>query len=392
MSNGNLTAAKRAKNDEFYTQLADIEREMNAYHDYDPDVFRDKVVLCPCDDPEWSNFTRFFALHFAEWGLKRLISTSYAPMSNGGGEFYQPSIDETKAPQYDPNSSMHHGRVLTLDHPVAPGDPLDWKYLDGDGDFRSPEVTALRDEADVVATNPPFSQFRDFVGWLMEGDVRFSIIGNVNAITYKEIFPLIRDNRTWLGASIHSGDREFRIPKMPPESHMKSLRMDDAGNMFIRVPGVRWFTNIEHGRRHEPLQFMSMADNLRFNKRLRKKLGDVSEYPHYDNYDAIEVPFVDAIPSNYTEERMVAPEELDSLKEQGFEVEVIERGGETVRVRIMNPVMGVPITFLDKYNPTQFDILGKSDQLAATNGRFYVGGRRLYDRLAIRRRPSACVS
>lgn len=344
MSNGNLTQAKRAKNDEFYTQLADIEREMNAYHDYNPDVFRDKVVLCPCDDPEWSNFTRFFALHFADYGIKRLVSTSYAPMSNGGGEFYQPSIDETEAPQYDPDSSMHHGRVLTLDHPVAPGDPLDWEYLEGDGDFRSPEVTALRDEADVVVTNPPFSLARAFMAWLMEGDVKFSIIGNKNAITYKEIFPLIRDNQIWLGVNSAT---EFGLPD---------------GTLSTKLAGMtRWFTNIEHGRRHEPLQLMSMADNLRFNKRLRKKLGDVSEYPHYDNYDAIEVPFVDAIPSDYTEERTVSPKELDSLREQGFEVEITERENETIRVRILNPVMGVPITFLDKYAPEQFEIVGSTE-------------------------------
>ena len=184
MANTNLTAARRAKQDEFYTQWADIEREMNAYLEFDPDVFRGKTILLPCDDPEWSNFTKFFALHFADFGLKKLISTSYAPTSNAGALFYTPTLFETEDSAYDEDKSLERGRMFTLTSEDVSGDgrvdidDLKWEYLDGDGDFRSAEVTALRDEADMVITNPPFSLFRAFVGWLGEGDVRFSIIGN----------------------------------------------------------------------------------------------------------------------------------------------------------------------------------------------------------------------
>ncbi len=163
-----LSNAKRAKNDEFYTQWADIEREMNAYRDFDPDVFRGKTLLLPCDDPEWSNFTRFFAHHFHDFGLRKLISTSYAPKSNAGGAFYQPTLFETASPDYSAAMSLKRGRVFVLDADRNADDRIDiddlrWDYIDGDGDFRSAEVTALRDEADIVITNPPFSLFRDFV-------------------------------------------------------------------------------------------------------------------------------------------------------------------------------------------------------------------------------------
>lgn len=324
MTNEELGAAKKAKNDEFYTQWPEIEREMNAYREYDEDVFRGKTVLLPCDDPEWSKFTKYFALHFEDFGLKKLISTSFAPESNFGGAFYRPTLFETENPEYDEAKSMLRGRRFTLtsddinrdgrvDH-----DDLRWEYLDGDGDFQSDEVTALRDEADIVITNPPFSLFRTFLSWLMEGEKKFSIIGNVNAITYKEVFPLIRDNKLWLGPTISSGDREFRVPDSYPLEAAGS-RVDEHGNKFIRVKGVRWFTNLEHGRRHEPLQLMTMIDNVKFSKR-----KDVrgSDYRNYDNYEAIEVPWVDAIPSDH------------------------------------EGVMGVPVTFLDKYNPDQFEILG----------------------------------
>lgn len=366
MANASLGAAKKAKQDEFYTQWADIEREMNAYLEYDPDVFRNKTVLLPCDDPEWSNFTKFFALHFEDYGLKKLISTSYAPNSNAGAEFYAPTLFETEAPKYDREKSLERGRLFTLDAEDVNGDgsididDLTWSYLEGDGDFRSPEVTALRDEADVVVTNPPFSLFRAFLGWLVEGNVLFSVIGNMNAITYKEVFPLIKNNQLWLGPTISSGDREFRVPQSYP-INAAGFRESD-GQKFIRIKGVRWFTNIEHGRRHEPLQLMTMEDNLRFNKRLIKTLPEgATEYQRYDNYDAIEVPSVSAIPADY------------------------------------DGIIGVPITFLDKYNPEQFEILGNSSTLASPvaleggkrgTGRFYACGKRLYDRIAIKRTVS----
>lgn len=249
MANANLGAARIAKQDEFYTQWADIEREMNAYLEYDPDVFRDKVLLLPCDDPEWSNFTKFFALHFTEYGLKRLISTSYAPESNADGAFYEPTLFETGSPQYDLQKSKERGRVFILERKDLDGDgqinieDLQWRYLEGDGDFRSPEVTDLLGEADMVITNPPFSLFRQFLTWLMGGGVEFSIIGNLNAVTYREVFPAIRENELWLGPSISSGDREFRVPEQYP-LNAAGTRIADNGDRFIRVKGP--FTD-EHG-------------------------------------------------------------------------------------------------------------------------------------------------
>lgn len=323
MANQDLQAAQKGKNDEFYTQWEVIEQEINAYLEYDPLVFKGKTILLPCDDPEWSNFTKFFALHFNDFGLKKLISTSYAPNSNAGAVFYQPTLFETEAPQYDERKSKERGRLFTLtskdinNDGIIDIDDLQWSYLEGDGDFRSEEVTRLRDEADIVITNPPFSMFRGFIAWIIEGNKQFSVIGNVNAITYKEVFPLIQKNHLWLGSSIRSGDREFRVPDNYP-LRAAGWRVDEEGNRFIRVKGVRWFTNIEHGRRHEPLQLMTMEDNLRFS---RHKQVRENGYLKYDNYDAIEVPFVDAIPSDYME------------------------------------AIGVPITFLDKYNPDQFEIV-----------------------------------
>ena len=288
MSNTNLHKAKREKNDEFYTQLKDIEKEMQAYLDYDPDVFRDKTVLLPCDDPTWSNFTKYFAEQFETLGLKKLISTSYSP--SGG-----------------------HGKVFVLDGENT----LQWEYLTGDGDFRSTEVTALRDEADIVITNPPFSLFREFMVWLSEGGVSFSVLGNMNAITYKEVFPLVKDGKLWYGATLSGRNPEFRVP----DSYIltaASQRVDEQGNQFVCVNGIRWFTNIEHGRRHEPLKLMTQADNEASNKRI---MNNPNSYKKYDNYDAIEVPFTSGIPSDYT------------------------------------GVMGVPISFLDKYCPEQFEIV-----------------------------------
>jgi hypothetical protein len=327
MANSALHEAKKAKADEFYTSWVDIEREMNAYLEYDPDVFRGKTILLPCDDPEWSNFTKYFALHFQNFGLKKLISTSYAPESNAGGVFYEPTLFEIEAPSYNPDLAMTHGRVFTLDSEDVSGDgrididDLQWQYLEGDGDFRSPEVTALLAEVDMVITNPPFSLFRPFLTWLVEGGVEFSIIGNMNAMTYREVFPLIRDNRLWLGPTISSGDREFRVPDSYP-LNAAGFRVGDDGKKYIRVKGVRWFTNIDHGRRHQPLQLMTESDNIKFSK--HPSIRGVG-YETYDNFEAIEVPFTDAIPADY------------------------------------EGLMGVPVTFLDKYNPDQFEIVGTSD-------------------------------
>lgn len=333
MANANLTAAKRAKNNEFYTQWADIEREMNAYLEFDPDVFRGKTVLLPCDDPEWSNFTKFFALHFAEFGLKKLISTSYAPNSNAGASHYAPTLFELDDPKYDEKKSMERGRVFVLEPKDITSDgkididDLQWSYLEEDGDFRSKEVTALRDEADFVITKPPFSLFREFVAWLVEADVRFAVIGGNNSVTYKEIFPLIQSNNIWIGATGNSTDMVFAVPKGTPikdSDREKAERLgyrSDEQYDYTRLGNSCWFSNIDHGRRHEPLQLMTMADNLKFS---RHALIREAGYIQYDNFDAIEVPFTDAIPSDF------------------------------------NGVMGVPKSFLDKLNPGQFEIVGTS--------------------------------
>lgn len=326
MANKNLGNAKTAKNDEFYTQLPDIEHEMQAYVDYDPDVFRDKTILMPCDDPEWSNFTRYFALNFQLFGIKKLISTSYAPDAKAAKYGVMPSLfpEDEQDPKFDRDKWQTHGRIFVLDRDINGDNRIDiddlrWEYLDGDGDFRSREITQLRDEADFIITNPPFSLFREFLKWIIDGGKQFSVIGNMNAITYKEVFPLLKDNKIWLGPSISSGDREFGVPKEYP-LNAAGWRIDEEGKHFIRVKGVRWYTNIEHGKRHEPLPLMTMADNLKFSR--HKDLRLRKEYQHYDNYDAIEVPYTDAIPSDYT-----------------------------------GP-MGVPISFLDKYCPEQFKITG----------------------------------
>ena len=321
MANERLGAAKAAKNDEFYTQYRDIQTEINAYTEYNPDVFRGKTILLPCDDPEWSNFTYFFAQNFEFFGLKKLISTSYAVESKNYKTDWQPTLFETENPIFNVDKSRVKGKIFTLDHDTnASGridiDDLQWDYLEGDGDFRSAEVTALRDEADIIITNPPFSLFREFLAWIMAGGKQFAIIGNKNAITYKEVFPLIKDNKIWIGASITSGDREFRVPKNY-ETHSPSLRFDEEGNKYIRVPGVHWFTNIEHGFRHKPMQLMTMEENIEFNEKYLP-----NGYERYDNYDAIEVPVSKVIPKDYP------------------------------------GVMGVPITFLDKYCPEQFEIVG----------------------------------
>ena len=267
--------------------------------------------------------------------------------------------------------ALKRGRVMVLEADRNGDDRVDiedlqWTYLEGDGDFRSQEVTALRDEADIVVTNPPFSLFREFVAWLVEGGNKFSVIGNSNATTLSEIFPLIQRDKLWLGPTITSGDREFRVPESYPLD-AAGFRVDTEGNKYIRVKSVRWFTNIDHGRRHQPLQLMTLAENIKFSK--HKEVRGVG-YQKYANFDAIEVGFTDAIPSDY------------------------------------EGVMGVPITFLDKYNPDQFEILGTSLQLGtpmskiaekgtypAGGPRFYVSNvdgtyRRTYERIAIRKRAT----
>ncbi len=327
MANQNLSNAKTAKNDEFYTQYHDIEVEVNAYLEYNKDVFRGKTVLLPCDDPEWSNFTKFFAQKFQTLGLKKLISTSYAPESKKYKYGYQPSLFEAEDPKFDAAKTQTHGKIFVLERDKT-GDgridyqDIEWTYLEDDGDFRSKEVCKLRDEADIIVTNPPFSLFREFLSWIMEADKKFLIIGNMNAITYKEVFPRIKDNHIWLGATGFVSDMVFGVPPGTPvkaEDKAKAARLGYVGD-YTRLGNSCWYTNIDHGRRHRPLPLMTMSENLKFSrhKDIKGKIG----YEHYDNYDAIEVPYADAIPSDY------------------------------------EGAMGVPISFLDKYCPEQFEILG----------------------------------
>ncbi len=309
--NKNLTKAKKAKNDEFYTQYHDIAKEIQTYLDFNPDVFRGKTILLPCDDPEWSNFTKYFAQNFERFGLKKLISTSYAAESKNIKFPYQPSLFETESPHFDKAKTAVKGKIFILDKDSNKSgkidiDDLQWDYLKGDGDFRSSEVKALRDEADFIITNPPFSLFREFLAWITEADKKFVIIANMNAITYKDSFKQIQQNKLWLGASGCTA-RTY-----------KTLSGQD-----FKMGNTTWFTNVDHGKRHQPLKLMTMADNLKFSR--HKEIKEKG-YQKYDNYDAIEVPFTDAIPSDY------------------------------------DGVMGVPISFLDKYCPEQFEIIWTTDR------------------------------
>ena len=324
MANESLAKAKDSKNDEFYTQFSDIAKEMNAYLEYDPDVFRGKTILLPCDDPEWSNFTKYFAQNFERFGLKKLISTSYAIESKKYKvKDWQPTLFEQQAPWFDVDKTKIKGKIFTLDHDTNQNgridiDDLEWQYLDGDGDFRSDEIKKLRDEADIIVTNPPFSLFREFVAWIMEAGKQFAIIGNMNAITYKEIFPLLKSNQVWLGNGFNAGNAFFRVIDTVNAAKYANGVFDDSTGL-VKFRNCCWFTNIEHGRRHAPLPLMTKKDNLKFSK--HKEIKECG-YLHYDNYDAIEVPYTDAIPSDYS------------------------------------GVMGVPISFLDKYCPEQFEIIG----------------------------------
>lgn len=327
--NNELGAAKTAKKDEFYTQLTDIEKEMRYYRKH----FKGKTVLCNCDDPFESNFFKYFVLNFNRLGLKKLIATCYADSpimgsqlkyqmdSNGQMSFF---FDETPTP--DHNERHPYKAVVTTVHDTTGNGGVDMfdvaelfrmgenelSELEGDGDYRSPECLELLKEADIVVTNPPFSKFREYVGTLMDFDKKFIIIGNVNAITTKEVFNYMKDNKLWFGASIHSGDRAFYVPDDYP-LNASGCGVDENGRKFIRVKGVRWYTNLDIKQRHEEMIFV------------KKYSPDV--YPKYDNYDAIEVGKTSDIPCDYA------------------------------------GIMGVPITFMDKYCPEQFDIIGRRGDL-----------------------------
>lgn len=355
MGNSQLSAAKKAKNDEFYTRMTDIEHELVHYRDH----FKGKVVLCNCDDPFESNFFKFFVLNFNPLGLKKLIATCYSGSPIAGGE-YQPSLFDDDV---DENTGRHrraYKAVVNVFRDTTGDGGLDMddirNLLDsgeneltelhgdgtyGAGDFRSKECLELLDEADIVVTNPPFSLFREYVATLMDYDKKFVIVGNQNAITYKEAFPLLRDDRLWLG---YNKVKEFVVPSADhPERG--NIVTDGKGGLIAKFGNICWYTNLDITKRHEDLLLY------------RRYKEDPSRYPKYDNYDAIEVSKVKDIPEDYW------------------------------------GVMGVPITFMDKYNPEQFELVGCSYNYGRpkewpedTDMAPTVGGKNLYKRLFIRRR------
>lgn len=327
-NNANLRKADKTEFDEYYTQYDYIQREINAFLEYNPNLFRGKTVLLPCDDPEWSNFTRFFAQNFEALGLKKLISTSYArdsKIEKYNNAYHQISLFELQSPNYDESISDTCGKIFTLERDADGSgaidiDDLEWDYLDGDGDFRSDEVKRLRDEADFIITNPPFSLIRDFIAWLYEADKKFLIIGRETLITYKEVFPYIKAVKLWTGVTCNSADMVFEVPEgteIANKDKEKAAKLGYVGN-YTRLGNSCWFTNIDHGRRHQELEMMTYADNLKFSKH---KVVREKGYEHFDNYDAINVPYTDAVPRDY------------------------------------EGLMGVPISFIHKYNPEQFEII-----------------------------------
>lgn len=336
-----MSAAMAAKKDEFYTQLTDIERELQHYWQH----FAGKVVLCNCDDPYESNFFKYFALRFNQLGLKKLICTCFDGSPVQGNELlldfgdfgeepkkiaYKVEITEVKDLNGDGAVDLADVQYLLKN------DKNVISLLKQHGDFRSAECIELLKQADIVVTNPPFSLFREYIGQLMQYKRKFLIIGNVNAITYKEVFPLIKENMIWLGPSITSGDRKFNVPDNYP-LNAAGCGVDTDGRKYIRVKGVRWFTNLDHNKRHEEMDL-----TCRYSP---------EEYPHYDNYDAINVDKTSDIPYNYP------------------------------------GAMGVPITFLDKYNPEQFEIIGQMANTKVDEYNFgypFIKGNRKYARILIR--------
>ena len=352
MGTSDLTNAKNAKKDEFYTRLTDIEKEMRHYRKY----FKDKVVFCNCDDPFESDFFKYFVLNFNVLGLKRLIATCYdgSPIAGKQLKLSQflgindsdddsKEADETPKPfktpykavvnvVYDKNED-HEINMDDIKELFISGENTLCELM-GNGDFRSKECLELMDESDIIVTNPPFSLFREYMATLMEHEKHFIIIGSINALTYREIFPLFMENRVWFGPSIHSGDRAFYVPEDYP-LNAAGCGVDEDGRRFIKVKGIRWYTNLDVKERHEEIPLIRHYNAI--------------DYPTYVNYDAIEVSKTQDIPCDYS------------------------------------GLMGVPITFIDKYNPDQFEILGFSRQLAhkmedcvEPDAKYEQGGLRFY--------------
>ena len=381
-----LARAKKRKNDEFYTQWSDIEKEVNAYIEYNPNVFRDKTILLPADDPFESNFFKFFATKFNEYGLKKLIATSYAPSPIVNTQLsLLPELVPEQEIKHTINKQITEAYKIELNEIVdengtgtvniddvitrllkekevidSGGTSSILSYLKGDnnpdginnfsaGDFRSQEVSNLRKEADIIITNPPFSLFREFLEWINPNEKQFLIIGNMNAITYKEVFPLIRDNKIWLGTGMGRWISGFIVPDSY-ELYGTEARVE-KGQRIVSTNNALWLTNLDHGKRHQPLSLMTMADNIKYSKHKNVK---GHKYEKYDNYDALEVPYTDSIPSDY------------------------------------EGIMGVPISFLDKYNPEQFKIIGCSYDYGRPkswpkeiNMSVTINGKAIYKRLLI---------
>lgn len=366
-----LHKARKSKSDEFYTQYVDIQKEIEAYLEYNQDTFRGKIVYCNCDDPFESNFFRYFVLNFERIGLKQLITTSYkpSPIANTQLPLFGDSETLTQSkgrPKVNANKFIINSvgdidgdgefNLQDVALQLKQNKENDWEPLDGDGDFRSAESIELLKKADYVITNPPFSLFREYIKQLIDHGKNFLIIANINAISYKEVFPLIKDNKMWLGTGMGRWISGFIVPETY-DLYGSEARIDETGNRIVSTNNCLWFTNLDHGKRHQSLPLMTMNDNIRFSSH-----SDVKgkEYVKYDNYDAIEVPYTDAIPSDYF------------------------------------GLMGVPITFLDKYNPEQFEIVGASDNGAVAeiyklphfkaHNEPYINGKKLYKRLFIRKK------
>ena len=337
-----LNKAKKNKADEFYTQMSDIEAEMRHYKEH----FRDKVILCNCDDPYESNFFKYFAMNFNYLGLKKLIATSY---SESPIAYEQLPLFEIKSINLKNSDSKppYKVEITEVNDENADGaiDLSDVEYLlknkknvlsllRGNGDFRSDECIELLKEADIVVTNPPFSLFREYVAQLMEYEKKFIIIGSKNAISYNEIFKFIKENRIWLGNGFPNGNAFFRIPSQYSREWANGVYNPETG--LVKFRNVGWFTNLDLDKRHE---FITLYKHY-----------TPEEYPHYDNYDAIEVSKTAEIPYDW------------------------------------DGIMGVPITFLDRYNPDQFEILGNEKTLGIKRGRGYINGKRQYGRIFIRRK------
>lgn len=332
MAHNNLSKAKNAKNDEFYTQYGDIQKEIEAYLEYDKKVFSNKVIYCNCDDPFESNFFRYFVLNFNKLGLKQLITTSYKPSPVANTQLGLFGDDKTLTklkgrPKINANKFIINEvgdidgdgefNLKDVSKQLKQNKNNEWLPLDGDGDFRSDECIELLKKSDIVVTNPPFSLFREYIKQLFKYNKKFIIIGNKNTLTNKEIFPLFKENKMWSGKTGWSGGLWFVTMDVGDVD-----KVIDGVNMK-NVPAI-WLTNLEHGRRHQPIPLMTMEENLKYSK--HKEIKGKKTYLKYDNYDVIEVPYTDSIPSDY------------------------------------DGIMGVPVTFLDKYSPEQFDILGSTQR------------------------------